>query len=318
MKHNQPPHIPLPPELDAWIAEQSKGVDRGIADAWAFAAHAAPQAPAPKPERAAAIWAELDRVAAQESGRITHLRVLRKPMNIIRFASVAAAAVIIFGLSLQAWLQPTTVAVPFGETVAVTLPDGSVATLNSGAELTYERSFGDVDRRVRLTGEAFFAVEKGTVPFIVETFNAETEVLGTRFNVRAWPNEFQPETEVVLEEGRVQIARLSADAPPTPLAPGMKATITNGVVATDSTNLRYALAWREGNFSFDDQPLAEVFDELERRYNVSIALDEQLATLRHALFMNQPEDVEVVIADIAVTHGLNYRPIVNGYQVYVP
>lgn len=318
MKEQPSLHTPLPPEVGAWITEQTDGANQGLEQAWDLAAHAAPQAPPVQSERAREIWAELDRLSGQDAGRISHLRVVRKPLTILRFASIAAAAVIVLGLSLQAWLQPTAFEAPFGETLELTLPDGSVASLNSGARLSFERSFGDQERRVHLHGEAFFSVESGEVPFIVETFNAETQVLGTRFNVRAWPEEFAPETEVVLEEGLVQISH-RADHNPLMLMPGMMAVLSSdGIVFSDSTDLRYALAWRSGSLSFDDQPLAEIFDELERRYDITITTDSAIEAKRGALFMNQPEEVELVLADIAVTHGLNYRPVVGGFQVFAP
>jgi ferric-dicitrate binding protein FerR (iron transport regulator) len=70
--------------------------------------------------------------------------------------------------------------------------------------LQYPHRFGE-ERRVRLVGEAFFEVEEHSTPFIVQTFNAEVTVLGTTFNVKAWPTSLDPATTVTLESGRVAL-----------------------------------------------------------------------------------------------------------------
>src|SRR5690606_693130 len=114
---------------------------------------------------------------------------------------MAAAAVVVVGLGAALWLRPTVHRAPLGERLAVVLPDGSRVELNSGSRLAYRRTFGWRARRVDLHGEAFFDVVPADVPFTVRTFNSAVTVLGTRFNVRAWPDDEQAETAVVLEEG---------------------------------------------------------------------------------------------------------------------
>lgn len=118
---------------------------------------------------------------------------------------VAAAAVLAIAIGLMIWMQPRVSSVPRGATQTLTLMDGSTITLSGGSTLSYPRSWGEEQRRVRLDGEAFFTVAPGDRPFVVETFNADVTVLGTQFNVRAWRDDPNPETAVALATGRVSV-----------------------------------------------------------------------------------------------------------------
>lgn len=118
----------------------------------------------------------------------------RLPRIVRRLGGVAAAVVLFFGAGYLTYLhtvnsfssQYTSLDVPAGQRVDITLADGSRVWLNSGARLEYPVVFGRHERMVKLTGEAMFEVEHDEDhPFIVRTFASDVEVLGTRFNVVA-------------------------------------------------------------------------------------------------------------------------------------
>ena len=136
------------------------------------------------------------------------------------------------------WLRPITLTVPTGDYLTTTLPDGTLATLNSGTTLSYRRTFGWRTRTVRLHGEAFFDVTTDADPFRVQTFNSTVTVLGTRFNVRAWSGDLTGASTVVLEEGRVRFAANATPQQGVELQPGQMSRV--GGEATAPTLQLYA------------------------------------------------------------------------------
>ncbi len=100
--------------------------------------------------------------------------------------------------------EMNTLVIPYGSRSVVTLSDGTRVWLNAGSRLIYPSKFVDKSREVFLVGEAFFDVkENKNQPFVVKTIDVQVEVLGTRFNVMAYPEDFAVQT--VLEEGSVEI-----------------------------------------------------------------------------------------------------------------
>lgn len=230
-----------------------------------------------------------------------------------------AVAVLLAAVGLALWLRPQTIHVPYGQTASHTLPDGSTVELAGGSTLTYARPWGRGERRVSLDGEAFFAVARQEVPFVVETFNARVEVLGTRFNVSAWPDAYEAATTVTLASGRVAVAPLAAPAAPVVLAPGEATTIaadTTHPALPAPASLDRVLAWRSGGLAFTDRPLASVFETLQRRFDVAIALDDaDLAAERITYLAPRPASAEDVLADICHIKQLRYRRTANGFEV---
>jgi ferric-dicitrate binding protein FerR (iron transport regulator) len=233
----------------------------------------------------------------------------------------AAAGIVLLALSgLLWWSLPRTLEAGPGQRLTATLPDGSTVELNSASTLRYRTFAGRSDRQVELDGEAFFSVEPGSAPFIVQTHNARIQVLGTRFNVSTRPGLEHPETRVAVEEGRVQVfARHTLEG--VVLSPS-EAT----VVPADTTHPRpptpaaldRALLWRRGGLDFNNFPLRLAVDELARRYGRDLALDPTLATVSVGYIQPAPASLESVLADICASLGLAFRRTANGYEIYQP
>lgn len=166
---------------------------------------------------------------------------------------------------------------PRGGTYQITLPDGTDVWLNAGTTLTYPSRFDEDQRRVEIVGEAYFAVrpayhEDGTkIPFWVSTPQQEIEVLGTEFNVAAYPD--QPFSKTTLIEGRV---RLNDHRQTFVLQPGDQATTVN-TRASPGAPIKTTLqtvetgtftAWRDGRFSFDGKSFVEIMNEIAHWYDL--------------------------------------------------
>jgi len=153
------------------------------------------------------------------------------------------------------------------------LPDGSFVTLNSNSKLVYPKHFKGNTREVTIYGEAFFDVKPNPEkPFIINAGNARVKVVGTSFNVSAYP---ETETvEVVVKTGKVQVTNKNAealsDANQVFLIPGEKGTLFNKssiLEKSQNSNLNY-LAWKTRDFIFNDMPLNEVFQCLAKIFHV--------------------------------------------------
>lgn len=161
----------------------------------------------------------------------------------------------------------------------VTLPDGTLVSLNSNTKLSYPQIFSGKTREVSFEGEAFFEVKPDkNKPFIIHAGQAQIKVLGTSFNVSAYP---QTElVEVVVETGRVQVSEQMTKTAKTNeliLTPGDKGTLvysSHSLYKTTNQNPNY-LAWKTRILTFKATSLTKVIGELEKVYKVNIRLADQ-------------------------------------------
>ena len=233
---------------------------------------------------------------------------------------LAAAAVVIVGIvGTNMWFSPVTVSVPYGETASVQLSDGSTIELNSGSSVKYARSFGD-ERKVILTGEAFFDVQKENRPFVVETFNSSVQVLGTSFNVKAWDDESK--TVIALQSGSVQVSGNDNKNEPVQLSPGQTAKVQpQEIVLTQSDEglVPASLAWRSGDFSYSEEELIAILRDIERRFDTQIGLaSSSLASRKTKYNRKSPDSASVVLKELCASLGLAFRSTDAGFEVYDP
>lgn len=236
----------------------------------------------------------------------------------LRWLMAAASLLIIMAAGYL--FIPKTVEVPYGETASVELPDGSTVALNSGSELSYSRLFSLLGREVALNGEAFFEVQKGSLPFEVRANNSVVRVTGTRFNVRSWQEDPGSETEVTVTEGSVLFYPESRQERSVAIQPGEMSRWTYGLAAPtspDSAALERALAWRSQSFVFSKKPLEVILREMERRFDITITLEaESYSSEKVTIHYVNPEDVEVMLKDICRVKGLRYSASSDGYRIY--
>lgn len=164
------------------------------------------------------------------------------------------------------------VRVPAGQQVNLTLPDGTHVWLNARSEMRYPALFTEGSRSVRLEGEAYFEVTRDVEnPFVVRTDKGQVEVLGTKFNVEAYPNE--PVFRTSLLEGAVRVSLKDPAAGAITLAPNYEALLTDGQLETRPITDYDGLRWREGLICFRNTGFAELMTRFERCYGIRIVVE---------------------------------------------
>lgn len=155
---------------------------------------------------------------------------------------------------------------PKGGTYQLTLPDGSQVWLNAASTITYPSRFIGKERVVRISGEAYFAIQPDADrPFKVISANQAVEVLGTEFNLSAYPDEDQVKTTLV--RGKVKVG---ADQHTLVLRPGEQSTLANGILTSAVVDVGQYTAWKDGWINFDNKPFDQIMKEVERWYDIDI------------------------------------------------
>ena len=156
--------------------------------------------------------------------------------------------------------------VPKGAEYDIVLEDGTHVWLNADSKITFPNHFPGDCREVELSGEAFFSVTKDTArPFRVKTGEQVVEVLGTTFNINAYPEEKRVYTTLV--EGSVVV---SAPGHSTRLVPGRQSIFGNDTLLVRKVNPEAIAGWRSGLFVLDGYTLEEVISALSRWYNFEV------------------------------------------------
>ena len=173
--------------------------------------------------------------------------------------------------------------VPYGRNSSIKLPDGSTAWLNAGSRLVYPSFFDKDKREVYLIGEGYFEVTHDEkLPFVVKTNDLEVEVLGTQFNLSAYPSDNIIET--VLVEGKVRVKEtgfqlLKKDYI---LLPNQRAAYNreNAETKIENVEVDNYVAWHLGFLQFESTDLNRIVKKLERYYNIRIRLEDPMLGMR--------------------------------------
>jgi ferric-dicitrate binding protein FerR (iron transport regulator) len=199
--------------------------------------------------------------------------------------------------------------VSYGKTSRMILSDQTEVWLNAGSRLIYPAVFEGGKRKVQLQGEAFFKVSHDkTKPFIVETNHSSIKVLGTTFNVKAYPDEKCEET--VLVEGSVSLSLgntfLSRDVL---LKPDQR-VVVSGIdhsYAVSRVNVRDYTSWIDGLFTFTNEPLPLVLMRVSRYYNIQIKWTNEAGTRKISGKLDLKDDCRRVLHTLATISEGNYE-----------
>lgn len=190
--------------------------------------------------------------------------------------AIAASLVFLIGLSVFFYqtsnaIESKQFAVKLGEHAKIELSDGTQIWLNAGSVLKYPKEFKGDTREVYLSGEAFFDVAKDKKhPFIIHTNKMDTKVLGTSFNVQAYPD--QTTQEVSVATGRVNV-KSTVTEENVYVTPGQKVVFKsqdNKLQSFKDIPVNAISLWRKNIMVFEETPLSEVVATINRNYNVAI------------------------------------------------
>jgi transmembrane sensor len=219
-------------------------------------------------------------------------------------------------------LKYNTLSNPRGSNVIdMTLADGSRVWLNAGSSVRYPIAFVGNERKVEITGEAYFEVAHNAgKPFYVTRDNVEVKVLGTHFNVNAYEDE--ADIKVTLLEGSVKV---SGGMNAVTLKPGQQAqaalaassrsesgtSIDRQVTLSNSVDLDQVMAWKNGKFQFDRTPLPVVMRQLSRWYDIEVVYEKGIPNVVFAGEMGRDlnlSQVLKVLSKMEVNFKIEVRP----------
>jgi len=201
---------------------------------------------------------------------------------------------------------------------ALTLSDGTKLWLNAESSVTYPTAFTGNEREVTITGEAYFEVAPNKeMPFYVTNGDIQVKVLGTHFNVNAYEDE--DAVRVTLLEGSVNVSRLTTHDSRL-LKPGQQAVVTlslsNGRLTTHANiDLETVMAWKNGQFSFDNADLKTVMRQIARWYDVEVVYEGPLPDEEFNGGTSRQENVSALLKVLEATGKIKFR--VEGKKVFV-
>lgn len=195
--------------------------------------------------------------------------------------------------------------IPRGGQYQLTLPDGTKVWLNAATSLQYPSSFTGKDRTVQLNGEAYFEVAQNAgMPFRVTSAGQTVEVLGTRFNINCYEEEDAARTTLI--DGRVrltndrQISRI--------LSPGEQCTVLpSGKMNIRSADLEEVMAWKEGYFIWNKEPLESIMRKLARWYNIEPVYEKPLPATVLSGIVSRSKNLSEVLEVMEMTGTVHFR-----------
>lgn len=197
-----------------------------------------------------------------------------------------------------------TLSTPAGKQYQLQLPDGTEVWLNAASSVTFPTAFTGHERKVYITGEAYFNVKANQQhPFVVDVNKkAMIEVLGTEFNVNGYTNE--PEVQATLLSGKIRVKK---DKEAVELLPGDQARVSNeNLELKKNVNTELYIAWRKGVFRFDNASAAEVLRQMARWYDLEVVYDGAPPGIRFSGEINRESSLEVAV-DVLNKMGLNVK-----------
>ncbi|WP_162419206.1 FecR family protein [Cyclobacterium roseum] len=200
-----------------------------------------------------------------------------------------------------------------GEKLRLELPDGTQITLNANSSLSFSSHFGQNERVVHLSGEAYFIIAKDSLrPFQVITDEMVTTALGTEFNAYARSDQYT----LALTEGRVAIDAASQSVE---LTSGQMATVNARLHPNDlkvnSFDFDRIVGWKEGQLVVDRKPLRVLLEDLRSWYGVEMKIDPQLNLNRRVIGTFRNKNLSDVLTGLGFSMGFDFE--INGKVVFI-
>jgi transmembrane sensor len=206
-----------------------------------------------------------------------------------------------------------TLTTPRGGKYNIQLPDGSLAMLDAGSSITYPAQFGPRERSVTITGQVYFeVVHRSAQPFVVKAGDQLIKDIGTHFNISAYPEEKTVRT--TLEEGAVSVTQ---NRKTLYLKPGQAAVsdLISERLTTEAADLEETLAWKNGYFRFNNEPIESIMPKISRWYNVDIKYSGKLPSDGFNGTISRSKNIEKVLDMLQRTGVIHFK--VEGRNVTV-
>lgn len=234
-----------------------------------------------------------------------------KPLfgNKFKIISLLAAACMLLVLVYRMGIHnETEVKTEYAQQLTESLPDGSSVILSPDSKISYNDRTWNKARAIALEGTAFFEVKKGST-FTVNTTQGNVTVLGTSFSVTSRNKTF----EVICKTGKVAVRLNKKDGKESILLPGDMVVLKSDSLAFDDglDTKPNTISWLDGVYTFDAQPLSEVIDELERQFNVTVSLSNDLEGMTYTGFFRK-NDLEEALRSVTWPLALKYAIEKNG------
>jgi len=214
----------------------------------------------------------------------------------------------------KASIAYNTLTIPRGGQYEIELPDGTKVWLNADTKLRYPTHFSGNERKVELTGEAYFEVAHNkAMPFKVVTTNQEVTVLGTHFNVKGYADDDRIATTLL--EGSVNVLN-KASGLSRKLIPGKQSTVAqhSGTIDVQSVRLEQVMAWKNGYFIFENEDMESIMKLIGRWYDVDIDFKQGQTTSFGGTF-SKSTDLNDLLKSFEAISNLRFK--VQGRRVTV-
>jgi transmembrane sensor len=276
-----------------------------------------------------------DKMYGNIMGAEEHLKRGRKGLLLtIRYRWFAAAAVLLLVLAGAGWyinhLQQgatkdklvvvntpavKTTESPVGKQF-VYLPDGSTVVLNAGSTLDYPRAFNGNSREVTLLGEGYFDIKHNAdKPFIVHSGNLSTRVLGTAFDIKAYPN--HGTIEVTVTRGKVQVMKndniklgiITANQQ-------IVYTRDNDDALQKNVDVKAVLAWKPAEMLFDNNSLQEVANYIQSKFGVQVLFaNDNLKNCKVSATFNETDSLDELLTVVCAVSDATYS--INNHKITI-
>jgi len=246
----------------------------------------------------------------------------KKTVWLKTFSKTAAIFILIIGISGVCFYlrhQNNTamieISAAYGETKQIILTDQTEVWLNAGSSLKYPSKFNHKKRLVSLTGESFFSVTKNhSTPFVVKTRSLTVKVLGTKFNLKVYPEEHQ--IVATLQEGKIEVEtakRQKQQMVPNEQLVYNRETSTLNVAKINPKDIP---DWENGNLMFSEVTLGEILQTLKRHFNIPFDIDKSidLSTEHFTIKFERDKNLEQILQVLADVVG-DFSSIIKNEKI---
>ncbi len=191
--------------------------------------------------------------------------------------------------------------------ISLVLADGSKVWLNAASTFKYPTAFVGNERKVEVSGEAYFEVShNAAMPFIVSKGETSIRVLGTHFNVNAYDDESS--VNVTLLEGSVKVVKGNEDVL---ISPGQQAEVSNNIppsnpIEVHTADIDETMAWKNGLFSYKGADIETIMRQVSRWYNVDVVIEKPVKEKFYAQ-VSRNTDVSNLLKMLEATKAVHFK-----------